>query len=186
MKKFIPVGLLAVTPVLLAGCASFRGVSAVEPPPSWVVQVSTDYLPSIMRFSAEIQCGGDVEIMRSLVAKTSGDFVNLSDVEGQSALVKLTPSDALKVYRNAVRLLQRFRFRPETTPLSAHSITVRLLVGNTALEVYLRGFTSPEEYPPEFRNIVRIVQDQNPKYISDKEIGANITLQVQPEGVPSD
>ncbi len=180
MKNTLPAAILAVTTILAAGCASFRGVSVVEPPPLWAVNVSTDYLPSTMRFSAEIQSGGKAEIMRSVISKATGDFVDMPDVDAQSALVTLTPSEAAEVYRSAVRLLQRFHFQPETTPSSAHSISVRLLAGDTALEVYRGGFASPAKYPPEFKKIVRILEDHNPKYISHKELGGDNPTQVTP------
>ena len=180
MNKTIATGVIVATAAALAGCASFRGVSTVEPPPLWVVDISTDYLPSIVQFSAQIQCGGNVEIMRSIDTKADGGPGDFSNCEGQSALVTLTPSEADEVYRNAVRLLQRFRFQPKTIPSSKHYVSVRLLAGDTALQMHRGGFASPSEYPPEFRRIVALINGHAPKYISNKEILANIML----EGIP--
>ncbi len=46
------IGIIRISQrIIIAGMLAMAHFSVVEPPPLWAVNVSADYLPSIMRFS---------------------------------------------------------------------------------------------------------------------------------------
>ncbi|MBT3296911.1 MAG: hypothetical protein HN919_01420 [Verrucomicrobia bacterium] len=150
--------------------SQFLSISTKTPPLLWVVNISTMDLPEIVRYSAEIHCGGHVEMMRTVNRGSDDDFYDISENDAETALITLSPTDAASIYGNAVALLNRFHFHPGTVPSSGHHISVRLLVGDTAMEIHEGGFASADEYPKEFQAIRALLDSHSPEYVQVSDL----------------